>query len=356
MFELIIGSTTYSSKEDFDQVPPDIPHFAVPAFSFCKEWLSGQASFELHTSGSTGAPKPIQVLRSQMIASAAATRSFFSIPAGTNMLCCMNTQYIAGKMMLVRAMVWGCPISVIEPSSKPLSDLPKHFSPKFAAMVPLQVEKSLIINPEELKSLDYLIIGGAPISKKLRSSILENKLKAYQTYGMTETVSHIAIATIVEDELIYHALPGVEIGQDIRGALWVKSAMSNQQTIQTNDLVELNEGNSFKWLGRADFVINSGGIKLHPEILESKIESSIQQFYPNQAYFLYGVPEEKLGQKLVLVIETLDIKPEKAESLLEILKGILHKYEIPKEIQLIPEFVRSPTGKINRPKTIQSVK
>ncbi|MBN3518506.1 AMP-binding protein [Algoriphagus lutimaris] len=356
MFELIIGTNRYSSKEDFIHTPSDLPNFAIPAFTFCKEWLTGQESFELQTSGSTGTPKPIQVLRSQMTASATATQSFFGITAGTEMLCCMNTQYIAGKMMLVRAIVWNCPILVVEPSSKPLSSLPKHFFPKFVAMVPIQVEESLSTNLEELKSLEHLIIGGAPVSKKLRSSILKEKLNAFQTYGMTETVSHVAIATFGEGDMIYKALPGVKIGQDSRGALWITSAMSNYQTIQTNDLVELHDDNRFSWLGRADFAINSGGIKFHPEVLEAKIESSIQNFFPNQSYFFYGSPDEKLGQKLILIIETLDTEAEKAESLREELKEILHKYEIPKEIQLIPEFIRTTTGKINRPKTIQSIK
>lgn len=355
MFELIIGTKRYSSKEDFLHTPSGLPDFAIPAFTFCNAWLAGQESFELQTSGSTGTPKSIQVLRSQMTASALATQSFFGITAGTEMLCCMNTQYIAGKMMLVRAMVWNCPMLVVEPSSKPLSDLPTHFSPKFVAMVPLQVEESLSTNLKELKSLEYLIIGGAPVSKKLKSSILKEGLNAYQTYGMTETVSHIAIAAFEEGELMYKPLPEVEMGQDSRGALWIKSAMSNYQTIQTNDLVELHEGKRFSWLGRADFVINTGGIKLHPEILESKIESSIQPFFPNHSYFFFGVPDEKLGQKLILAIESLGPETEKAENLQRVLKKVLHKYEIPKEIRLIPEFKRTRTGKINRPKTIQTI-
>lgn len=352
MFELIIGSNRYSTIQDFQQIPSDLPEFALEAFSFCREWLGGQKIFELQTSGSTGIPKLIKIQRSQMLASALATQAYFKIPDGISALCCMNTKYIAGKMMLVRAMVWGSRILIVEPSSSPFASLPKTFHPKFVAMVPLQVEESLKSNPEELKSIDYLIIGGAPISKNLKSLILENKLNAFQTFGMTETVSHIALAPIEKGDLIYEILPGVEFGLDERGALWTKSAMSNDEIIQTNDLVKLVSENSFQWLGRADFVVNSGGIKLHPEILEPKIEPILNAYFPNSNFFLFGLPDEFFGQSLALFIETFSGSTEKAKDLQEELKAKLGKYEYPKEVYLIKEFIRTDSGKINRKKTI----
>lgn len=351
MFELIIGSNRFSSLGDFQHIPSDLPEFALEGFSFCKEWLNGRKIFELQTSGSTGKPKLIKVKRSQMLESALATQSYLDIPNGIESLCCMNTRYIAGKMMLVRAMVWGSPLLLIEPSSNPFINLTKDFNPKFVAMAPLQLEESLNFNLENLKKIEYLIIGGAPISKNLKSLILENKLTAFQTFGMTETVSHIALAPIREEELIYEILPGVQFGIDERGALWTKSLMSNGQIIQTNDLVKLISKNSFQWLGRADFVVNSGGVKLHPEILEPKIESIIRTHFPDSNFFLFGLPDESLGQRLALFIESESRDKEKAKNLQEELKLRLGKYESPKEVYLIREFIRTESGKINRQKT-----
>src|SRR5690606_30000600 len=126
--------------------------------------------------------------------------------------------------------------------------------------------------------------------------LTENGIHAWQTYGMTETVSHIALARIAKEQLVYTTLPGVEIGLDMRGALWVKSPMSGVEKVQTNDLVELKTDKHFVWLGRTDFVINSGGIKLHPELLEQKLEPLVHKFFPGSKFFFFGEKNERLGQ------------------------------------------------------------
>lgn len=348
MFELLIGKHRLSSPQDFENAPDDLKSFEKEAFGFCKDWLSDKQSFELQTSGSTGTPKLIQVSREQMESSALATGAYLGINPGTELLCCMNTAYIAGKMMLVRAMVWRCPILVIEPSSKPFANVPSSFHPKFVAMVPLQVEASIISHPLSLQKLPFLLIGGAPVSEKLQNKILDLGLNAFQSYGMTETVSHIAIAPYKAGDFIYETLPGVELGQDTRGAIWVKAAMSNNQKVQTNDLVEFVGENKFKWLGRADYTVNSGGIKLHPDLLERKIEIIVTTYFPESQFFLIGENDEKLGQKLVLVIEAPKNLEEKASLLHNALSSKLTKYELPKSIYLIEQFKRTPTGKIKR--------
>jgi O-succinylbenzoic acid--CoA ligase len=353
MFELLIGEYKLTSLEDFQQIPSDLSSLEIEAFQFCKSWLQGQESFSLQTSGSTGTPKNIIVGRNQMLSSAMATQSFFGISSGTLMLCCMNTNYIAGKMMLVRAMVWKCPILIVEPTSKPFDSVPSSFFPEFVAMVPLQVELSIVSHLAELKAIKYLLIGGAPLSENLQEQIFLSGLKAFQSYGMTETVSHIAIAPISQNKLQYQGLPGVEIGTDERGALWVKAEMSNGKRIQTNDLVEMITPTSFIWVGRADFVINSGGIKLHPEILETKIGNTLHRFFPLCSFFFFGEADEKLGQKLVLYIESENQLEEKASLLQEAIKPVLSKFERPKEIYIIPKFARTQTGKINRQKTLE---
>ncbi|PZX52781.1 O-succinylbenzoic acid--CoA ligase [Algoriphagus ratkowskyi] len=354
MFQLTFGTHKFQQKEDFELIINDFPDFANAAIRFCHEWLSGENNFTQQTSGSTGTPKNIEISRAQMIASSKATQAFFQTDENTNLLCCLDPSYIAGKMMLVRAMVWNCSIHLTEPKSNPLLKL--STSPDFIAMVPLQVEACLQekVSLDKLKAIKHLIIGGAAISSHLKSLLIANDIQAYQTYGMTETVSHIALAKIDSGLLTYKVLPGVEFGVDERNALWVKSASSKNKLVQTNDLVELLDKNSFLWLGRVDFVINSGGLKLHPELLESKAESAIQRIFPHSAFFFFGKKDKKLGHKLCLAIEAADSQ-EKEGKLFEFLRLNLAKYEVPKNIFLISEFIRTDSGKVNRLKTIEKL-
>tara|TARA_R110002049_G_scaffold98659_1_gene240145 strand:- start:151 stop:1218 length:1068 start_codon:yes stop_codon:yes gene_type:complete len=355
MFQLTFGSHTYQKKEDFDQGFTDLPDFAIGALKFCNDWFSEKESFVQQTSGSTGIPKKIEITRAQMIASAKGTQAFFQTDQSSKLLCCLDPTYIAGKMVLVRALEWNSKIELIEPSSNPLLEI--NNIPDFVAMVPLQVENSIEEKSslEKLKSIKHLIIGGAPISAGLKDKLIANDIHAFQTYGMTETVSHIALAKIQAGELTYHVLPGVEFGIDERNALWVKSTVSKNELVQTNDLVVLLDKESFRWLGRIDFVINSGGVKLHPELLESKAESTIHQFYPTASFFFFGMKDVRLGEKLCLAIESANINKDVSLDLLKALKKVMNKYEIPKNTFVVSSFTRTNTGKINRPKTIENL-
>ena len=353
MFQLHFRNQIFQSREDFEREETTLPPFAKAAFSFCEAWISGKNNFQQQTSGSTGSPKTIEISRLQMTQSAEATGAFFKTGSETKLLCCLNPEYIAGKMMLVRAMVWDCPIWLVEMKSNPFSDLADDILPDFVAMVPLQVE-ACIDDPQalsKLKKVSHLIIGGAPSSQKLKNKLIETQLSAWQTYGMTETVSHIALAKIEKAELKYQTLPGVKIGQDSRGAIWVKSPMSGPEKIQTNDLVELTSETSFKWLGRVDFVINSGGVKLHPELLEQQSEAIMEVFFPRCRYFFFGEKDEKLGEKLVLLIEKSEPDEELAKLLQSKLEAELGKYQAPKSIYFLPSFLQTESGKINRQKT-----
>ncbi len=354
MFQLTFGEYKFQNLADFDLDIVDFPPSAQAAIEFCKSWLSGTRSFVQHTSGSTGTPKKIEISRDQMIASAKGTQTFFQTGENTQLLCCLDSRFIAGKMMLVRAMVWNSPIQVIEPKSDPLLEI--DITADFVAMVPMQVETCLenASSLRKLKVIKHLIIGGAPLSAALKDSLLENEMQAYQTYGMTETVSHIALAKITSGELIYTFLPDIEYGLDERSALWVKSASSNNEKVQTNDLVELVGKYSFRWLGRGDFVVNSGGVKLHPELLESKSEATIHSFFPNSSFFFFGKYDDILGEKLCLAIES-NHGSEKIENLLFELKKVLTRFEIPKNIFIIQAFARTESGKINRLKTIENL-
>lgn len=354
MFQLRIGQNVFQNPADFSGDMEGLSDNEKAAISFCKSWLAGNETFFQQSSGSTGTPKTIELHRNQMIVSATATGDFFNVNESIRLLCCLNPAYIAGKMMLVRAMVWNCEIDLTEPTSDPLREIDEENLPDFVAMVPLQVQ-TIIEEPESLEKLrkiKHIIIGGAPLSEKLKSQIVSNRINAFQTYGMTETVSHVALAKIDSGTLVYQTLKNVEIGQDDRGALWVKSPMSGSEGIQTNDLVETKSENSFVWLGRADFVINSGGVKIHPELLGAKAESVIAGFFPDSAFFFYGLKDPKLGEKLTLFIESDPKNSEKAKLLQRELKLKLDRLEVPKEIHLLPKFEITSSGKLDRIKTV----
>jgi O-succinylbenzoic acid--CoA ligase len=339
-------SSTKSALPDLEE----LPEFAREAFSFCKDWLAGKDRFVQATSGSTGTPKLLEITRQQLEASATATGAFIGVNSEFKLLCCLNPAYIAGKMMLVRALVWDCEIILVEPNSAPLASQEEAFD--LVAMVPLQVETSLTSpsSIEKLKAIGTVLIGGAPLSDSLHTALSKEGIAAWQTFGMTETVSHIALAPIRTGELIYEALPGVEIGVSENQCLWIQSPMSGSEKIQTNDVIELRSKNTFVWLGRVDFVVNSGGIKLFPEQLEQKINAWMTERYPGVSYFFFGEADERLGERLELYVEG-EASQFHLEALYEGLKKILGKYEVPKKINLLPRFTYTETGKLNRPVT-----
>ncbi|AFL84890.1 acyl-CoA synthetase (AMP-forming)/AMP-acid ligase II [Belliella baltica DSM 15883] len=324
-------------------------------FTFCKNWLNDQEEFELQTSGSTGTPKKINISRSQMEVSALATQSFFKIEPDSKLLVCLNTRMIGGKMMLVRGMKWNANIYLTKPEVNPLLLFDENQKIDFCAMVPMQIEACLSDKEtaKKLSNIKILIIGGAPSSADLIDRIIQSKINAYQTYGMTETVSHIALAKIEGSELVYRTLPDVRIGTDDENRLWVEAPMAKEKRLQTNDLVQLIDTHSFKWIGRADFTINSGGIKIQAESLEAQLGKYIHPIYGNVSFFVIGQKDQKLGEKVVLFIETSSKEEKKAQELLTNLKENLQKYHCPKNIYFLPEFVKTDSGKINRTKTSQ---
>lgn len=355
MFQLTFENLKFSKSPDFEIDMEGFPLAVRSALEFCKSWLVGKSDFEQQTSGSTGAPKNISISRIRMIASAKATQGFFQTNSESNLLCCLDAGYIAGKMMLVRAMIWDCQIRLVEPNSNPLLTIDEEDRIDFIALVPLQVQASLLDAKSlfKLKSIKNIIIGGASISEKLKADLIRENILGYQTYGMTETVSHVALAKIESDSLVYNILPGVEIGLDDRGALWIISPMSGDDKIQTNDLVDLISDHEFRWLGRADFVINSGGVKIHPEQLETKVSSIIDLLYPNSRFFFFGIKNERLGEELKLFIENDNNYLEDFLELKKELNKTLTKYEIPKSVHILKEFVLTKSLKINRLETSQ---
>ena len=307
--------------------------YEKPLGIFILDWFDPKPYLEMNTSGSTGAPKIIRVDKQAMVNSAIATGDFFDLQPGKKVLHCLPTDYVAGKMMFVRAFILGLDMEFVAPSSHPLEGVKGSFD--FCGMVPLQAKNSM----KDLHRIKKLIIGGAKVNKSLEQELVEVPSQIYETYGMTETITHIAAKRV--GETAFTVLPNVKITTDDRHCLVIDAHKISTETIKTNDLVDLVSDTQFIWKGRFDNVINSGGIKLIPEQIEEKLASSI-----SNCFFVYGQADELLGEKLVLYVEGESMPID--ESIFE----VLDKYEKPKEIVFIPEFKRTATGKVIRDQSI----
>lgn len=322
--------------------------FEEKVISLLKEWYSGALTVSVQTSGSTGTPKVFEIEKNKMLNSARMTCDFLKLKEGNTALLCLPVEYISGKMMVVRALERKLKLIITPPSIKPLEELNQEID--FCAMSPLQVENSL----KHLHFIKNLIIGGAQVSESLQSKIHTHlssgihypSTRIYETYGMSETLSHIALKELYPvSEAYFSVFKGIEIALDERRCLKISAPVFHPEILQTNDLVELKDDRHFKFLGRIDNVINSGGMKIHPE----ELENLLHRYIPREAAFL-GVNDEKLGQKLVLVIEgeqNKDLTSQLDEALKEAEKTF-SKNHLPKTIHFIPVFPRIPNGKLNR--------
>ncbi len=311
--------------------------FEKPIGEFLLDWFDDRTYIDLQTSGTTGAPKTIRTSKQAMVESAIATGDFFDLRPGNKALQCLPVKYIAGKLMFVRAFILGLDMDFVAPSSNPLENK-SDVKYDFIAMVPLQAKNSL----KELKNVKKLIIGGSMISKALEKELSKLPTKVYETYGMTETITHIAAREI--GEKVFTVLPDITISYDYRNCLVIHAPRISDDLIVTNDIVELTNEKQFKFIGRYDNIINSGGIKLIPEQIEEKLSGKVAA-----RFFVTGKPDEKLGEKLVLVIEGDNQKID--ESVFD----ALDKYEKPKEVLFIPKFKQTENGKILRKETSESI-
>ncbi|MCW4450640.1 AMP-binding protein [Kaistella sp. BT6-1-3] len=320
--------------------------FEEKVISFLKEWQSDSTKVPVQTSGSTGIPKVFEIEKSKMLNSARMTCNFLNLKEGDAALLCLPVEYISGKMMVVRALERKLKLSVATPAAKPVQNLDVTID--FCAMSPLQVENSL----HKIHFIKNLIIGGAQVSQSLKNKISQSlkdkntETTVYETYGMSETLSHIGLKQIYPvSEEYFSVFKGIEIALDERRCLKISAPALHPEILQTNDLVELKDDRHFKFLGRIDNVINSGGLKIHLE----ELESLLHRYIAREVAFL-GVNDEKLGQKLVLVIEgkqTKDLTSQLDEALKETEKTF-SKNHLPKTIHFIPVFPRIPNGKLNR--------
>ncbi len=325
--------------------------FEHNTLEFLKKWFSGNEKFEILTSGSTGKPTKIFLTKDRMLKSAKATNSFFGLSKDDVLHLCLNTKYIAGQMMLVRAIASGLKVIAEEPSSKPntLMDQPNI---TFSALIPMQLENLLDSGKLRLSHMKAIIVGGAPVTNKLIELLSDIDVPVYATFGMTETVSHIALRRLNGQERsdFYTVLPDVKIGVDEHDRLIIKAEVTGNEEIVTNDRVELINSTQFKWLGRVDNVVNSGGIKIQLEQVEIQIQEILDQKNLGNRFICTGLPDDRLGHKLVLIIEGEMTFPKK--ELLKEIKAQLPSYHAPKDIRILDKFEETPTGKVNRSKTI----
>ncbi len=311
---------------------------------FILEWLDPSDSITVKTSGSTGVPKPIQLKKDRAFNSASATVSFFHLNEGTTALLCLSAEYIAGKMMLVRAMVAGWDLHVAPPGKNPLRNIQRKFD--FAAMVPYQVYHSL----PELHKISKLIVGGGAVPWKLEKQLQQVTTKVFATYGMTETISHIAIRPIngKEKSVLFSALPNVSFSQDEKGCLQIHAPLISEKEVITNDVVELLSPTSFRFLGRRDNVINTGGIKVYPESIESTLSGAI-----NEVFFIASEKDEALGERIVMIVESES--PLDSAEFSKIFQK-LSPYERPKRIYFHFPFSYTETGKIRRKEVLRNLR
>ena len=313
---------------------------------FLLDWLSDSGSLQVLTSGSTGIPKTIKLEKDHLIYSAQATGKFLNLAPGCTALLCLPASYIAGKMMLVRAMVLGLDLYYVRPTSTPLKENPGEFD--FTAMVPVQLQNDLDL----LERLKIILVGGAPLSQSLIKAIQHKANAIYETFGMTETISHIAMRKLSggKMEKNFKTLPSITVSADSRGCLCINAPKLGVNKLKTNDVVSLSSGTEFNWLGRLDNVINSGGIKLQAEPLENKLEA-----YISSRFMLAGVADEVLGQKLILIVEG-DGNGNETDLLSQIKKAAgLQKYEVPKTVYFLDKFELTKSTKIKRKATLAKV-
>ncbi len=333
---------------------PEDPYFKQ-AVDFCGRWLAGAVKFTIHTSGSTGEPKPIIISRAQMIASARMTAEALNLPGnGGRALVCLNVAYIAGMMMLVRGMVLDWNLTIVAPGGNPLAGLPYDTQFDFVAMVPLQLQ-SILSNPAtqtQVGRCGKILLGGAAVSLDLERKVWELDVPVYLSYGMTETVSHVALRRLNGDEpeSDFRMVGDIAFGTDVRGCLWVNGAVTNFVKIQTNDLVTITSDRTFTWLGRVDSVINSGGVKIQLDKIDRAVEAVLQDLALRGDYFSWHEPDPILGQKLVLFIKTSDAEIDQ-HAILTKLTDRLTRYEIPKAVYFVKNFRRTPTDKLDRQAT-----
>ena len=363
--QLTIAGQTYSCDALLHLAEEKLTDENVPAwekeiYRFISEWLSDEDTILVQTSGSTGSPKKIPVWKDAMLQSAFNTIDFFGLTPGMSVLLCLPAKFISGRMMIVRALAGGLDLVPVPVSGRPLQHLSGPVD--FAAMTPLQMMNELSAETSRLHLLRTVILGGSAVSNELARKLKNRPFRVWETYGMTETLSHIALKPVNGNETsvdypgrvspinrnklsdfnnnFFMPLKNVHVFTDDRNCLVVDAAGITNQPVVTNDIAEIKENGTFRIKGRIDNIINTGGIKVSPEEIEQRLSGLIPE-----PFYISSRPHPSLGNEIVLVVPR---KPDNIDALLQHLKTILPPYQAPKDVVVKQPFRMTESGKIKR--------
>jgi O-succinylbenzoic acid--CoA ligase len=346
---IILGNSTFDLKKfmykdvKLTENFPSIKH----ASHFLSQWISGGKEFEIQTSGTTGAPKTIILKRKWLETSALQTIQILKL-WDEKVYCCIPTQKIGGLMMIIRALAGGFSIKIIEPKLNPMLDLDELHDYTFISLVPSQLNEILKDKPstQKLNRFKNVLLGGSSVSDFLQTNIKDLIPHVYHTYGMTETCSHIALKKLNHGNwLHFKPNPFVEIKSNENKCLCIKAFQTGNEWVETNDMVTIFEDGTFEFLGRNDFVINTGGFKVYPELLEAKILTILYNEKLHSPLAISWIKSETWGEEVVLVLT--DICKEEPK-LLELLKSSLKSYEMPRKIIKLEQLPYNESGKLDR--------
>jgi O-succinylbenzoic acid--CoA ligase len=310
--------------------------------NFVCDWNTEPFTLTIKTSGSTGQPKTCYFTREQVTASALRTLSYFKITPGKKALLCLATDTIAGKMMMVRSLVGRLHLNVTDAVANPLGNCTEPID--FIAVVPYQLDRILHERPSSLRGIQTILVGGASISSALEEKLESHGITAYHTFGMTETITHFAVRKIgANGERNYRALEGVSF-ETKNKELVLNDTLLGIYAMPTGELVSAVTNDSFEWLGRKDFLINTGGVSVQPEEIEK-----ILSFHLSSPFFIAGLPHPQLGEEVTLVMEG----KEKFDP--NILQQITKKFHRPRKIIHLDAFIYTRNGKLDRRATIKCI-
>ncbi|MBS9768346.1 MAG: AMP-binding protein [Flavobacteriaceae bacterium] len=328
---MLLDFSKYEYPEQYCQPETE---FDKEVLEWIKKWRE-QDAFTITTSGSTGTPKAITHSKKAMQHSAELTGNYFHFQKGQTALLCLPINKIGGVMMLVRAIIWRLKLYTLPP--KTLLNFSRLPSIDFAPLLPIQA----LQNFENLHKISVVLLGGASISESLFLQIQKHSSLFFHSYGMTETISHIAICNLQKGQNLYEVLPSIEICTNAENCLTITALKLGVKNLQTNDIVAILSEKTFRFIGRSDTIINSGGLKIVAENIEQQLAP-----YIAQPFYIAGTPDTILGEKVTLFIEGKNWSEEEVADLKKCFDCISPKQAIPRRIIFKEEFNYTDTGKI----------
>ncbi len=318
-----------------------------------RAWRAGAGTFPLRSSGSTGAPKEILLTRAQLRASAARSVAALGLVAGDATLVCLSVGTAGGLLGVVRALEFDLPLTIIDPVSDVLAVVGADSVFATVSLVPLQVQAVLAHGAAGvawLNRMKAVLVGGAAVSAALETALQAVAAPVYHTYGMTETASHVALRRLngAERADFFTALPGIEIRVNADEALEIRADVTGHQWLTTTDRAELLDETRFRWLGRLDDVINSGGVKVDAARVQRVLETAVAALGLAHDVAVVGAPDPRFGERVVAWLGGPPLTERQTTALRVTLTSELTRYEVPKELRVLPALPRLPGGKVDR--------